>query len=114
MRKPKPVIIRNTKTIGKDEIILKGQKRITVDLRGDIHKVIVERGQVYALADAAMYSMKYMNGNRTLKKVVDKVMNDINLNGLDILDGKYKNYSMFTRHQLFYVLSRISNLKMVS
>ncbi len=113
MRKPKPIVVNNTKTIGKDEIILKGQKRITVDLRGDIHKVIVERGQVYALADAVKYSMKYMNGERTLKKVVDNVMNDINQKGLDVLDGKFKNYSMFTRHQLFYVLSRISNLEMI-
>ncbi len=114
LRKPKPILVKKTKTIGKDEIILKGQKRITVDLRGDIHKVIVERGQVYALADAVMCATKYMNGERSLKKVVDMVMNDISSKGLDVLGGRYKNYSMFTRHQLFYVLSRISNIEMIS
>ncbi len=112
-RVPKEFYVKKTKTIGKDEIILKGKKRITVDLRGDIHKTIVERGQVYALADAVVYATKYMNGKRTMKKIVDKVMNDISSNGLDVIGGKYKNYSMFTRHQLFYVLSHISAIEMV-
>ena len=111
-RKPKSAVFKKTKVIGKEEIILKGSKRINVDLRGDIHKVIVERAQVYALADAVVYASKYMNGKRGLKKIVDMVMNDIASNGLDILGRRYKNYSAFTRHQLFYVLSHISSLEM--
>ncbi len=111
-RKPKPMIIKKTKVIGKEDIILKGGKRITIDLRGDIHKVIVERAQIYALADAVIYAMKYMNGSRSMKKIVDLVMNDISSKGLDVIGGRYKNYSSFTRHQLFYVISHISALEM--
>jgi len=99
------------KPIGRDEISIKmGSRRTSIDLRGDIQKTLVEGSQVRAIGDAVIYSSRYMDGERTLRQVVDAVHRDTLDGGLDVIsrfDTPGQNdYVQFSRHQLFYALSR--------
>ncbi len=49
---------------------------------------IVERGQLRAIASAIVYAKEqYINGHRTLPEILDRVMADIESQGLDILSN---------------------------
>ena len=63
-----------------DEILF---GKTLVDL-GDVDQ-IVHMSQTRAISQAIHYAMQYMNGKRTLKEVVDRVIKDIDDNSLDIL-----------------------------
>ena len=59
---------------------------------GDVEQ-IVHMSQTRGIAHALHYAIRYMDGKRTLKEIVDRVMKDIDDNNLDILtppcDRKY-------------------------
>ena len=57
--------------------------RTSIDL-GDIEQV-VDISQTRAIGHAIAYATRYMDGNRTLRQVIFRVMADIDRQGLDIL-----------------------------
>ncbi len=92
------------RVIGMEEIRI--VKR-SADLRGDMQKILMERGQINALTDAVQYASRYMNGSRALEEIAAKVLEDIEGKGLDVIGGRIRNYSHFTRWQLIYCLNRL-------
>jgi len=118
-RIPQPVEMSGrikTKHSGRDEILIStDSKKVSIDLRGDIQKTLVEDSQVTALADAVVYSTRYMDGSRDLSSVVDQVMQDVHKHGVDVISRSslpgQRDYAEFTRYQLFYALSRFPLLE---
>jgi predicted ABC-class ATPase len=60
--------------------------RMKVDLN-DVEQLL-EAAQTKAIGRAIEYAKKYMDGEQTLKDVLEKVMSDISKEGLDLLDKK--------------------------
>jgi len=55
-----------------------------------------------------LYARKYMNGERTLKQVVDLVMADLEENGLDILSENISGYfAQFRSFELAFTFNRM-------
>lgn len=91
-------------------------KRVKIDLRGlGIRKALKEKAQVRALAYAVTYASRYADGKISLSEIVDKVLSDIKQYGIDIINSLREevhiNLAMFTKYQLFYVLSRLPTLR---
>ncbi len=118
-RRPKPIDLRGrikVKHSGRDEIVISlNRSKTTIDLRGDIQKTLVENSQVSAIGDAVVYASNYMDGERTMREVVESVCHDIQENGLDCISRfdipGQRDYAEFTPYQLFYALSRFPWLK---
>ncbi len=118
-RRPKSIDLRGrikVKHSGRDEIVVSVDRRkIVIDLRGDIQKTLVENSQVSALGDAVVYATRYMNGERTLREIVNLVHGDVVDKGLDCISRHttpgQRDYAEFTPYQLFYVLSRFPALQ---
>jgi predicted ABC-class ATPase len=73
---------------------------------------LVELSQTRALGFAINYAKIYMNGTETLKQVVDKIINDIEECGIDIIDKKISpNFACFRSHELAFVLNRMRGFK---
>ena len=92
------------KVIGMEEIRVEEKK---TDLRGDMQKILMEKGQINALADAVQYAGRYMDGRRSLQEIATMVVEDVEKNGLDVIGSKLRNYSGFTMWQLIYCLNRL-------
>ena len=55
-----------------------------------------------------LYARKYMNGEKTLKQVIDLVMADLEESGLDILSEKISGYfAQFRSFELAFTLNRM-------
>ncbi|HEY9611010.1 ABC-ATPase domain-containing protein [Allocoleopsis sp.] len=74
---------------------------------------IVERGQLRAIAFAIVYAKEqYINGHRTLPEILDRVMADIESQGLDILSNLPEgDLVLFRRFELAAALNRLRTLK---
>jgi predicted ABC-class ATPase len=74
---------------------------------------IVERGQLRAIASAIVYAKEqYINGRRTLPEILDRVMADIESQGLDILSNLPEgDLVVFRRFELAAALNRLRTLK---
>ncbi len=69
---------------------------------------LVELSQTKAIGFSMLYARKYMNGERTLKQVIDLVMADLEENGLDILSEKISGYfAQFRSFELAFTLNRM-------
>lgn len=75
---------------------------------------IVERGQLRAIASALVYAKEqYINGRSTVPEILDRVMTDIESQGLDILTNLPEgDLVMFRRFELAAALNRLRSLKM--
>ena len=74
---------------------------------------IVERGQLRAIASAIVYAKEqYINERRTLPEILNCVMADIELQGLDILSNLPEgDLVLFRRFELAAALNRLRTLK---
>ncbi|MGB7444279.1 MAG: ABC-ATPase domain-containing protein [Coleofasciculaceae cyanobacterium] len=74
---------------------------------------IVERGQLRAIASALVYAKEqYINGHSTVPEILDRVMMDIDSQGLDILTNLPEgDLVMFRRFELAAALNRLRSLK---
>ena len=74
---------------------------------------IVERGQLRAIAQAIIYAKRqYINERYTLPEILDRVMADIESQGLDVLtDMPEGDLVLFRRFELAAVLNRLRTLK---
>jgi predicted ABC-class ATPase len=69
---------------------------------------LIELSQTRAIGYAMIYARKYMDGERTLKQVMDLVMQDIEENGLDILSEKVSgHFAQFRAYELAFTLNRM-------
>jgi len=74
---------------------------------------IVERGQLRAIAFAIVYAKEqYINGRNTLPEILNRVMADIESQGLDILSNLPEgDLVLFRRFELTAALNRLRTLK---
>lgn len=74
---------------------------------------IVERGQLRAIASAIVYAKEhYINGRNTLPEILDRVMADIESQGLDILSNLPEgDLVLCRRFELAAALNRLRTLK---
>jgi predicted ABC-class ATPase len=74
---------------------------------------IVERGQLRAIASALVYAKQYyINGRNTLPEIIDRVMTDIESQGLDILSNLPEgDLVLFRRFEFAAALNRLRTLK---
>ncbi|MEA3372330.1 MAG: ABC-ATPase domain-containing protein [Campylobacterota bacterium] len=71
---------------------------------------LIELSQTKAVGSSMLYAKKYMNGERTLKQVIDLVMADLEKNGLDILSEKISgHFAKFRSFELAFALNRMSS-----
>ncbi|MBD0362619.1 MAG: ATPase, partial [Coleofasciculus sp. C3-bin4] len=74
---------------------------------------IVEKGQLRAIASAIVYAKEqYINGRRTLPEILNRVMADIESQGLDVLTYMPEgDLVLFRRFELAAALNRLRTLK---
>lgn len=106
----------------------RGNQRIKVGARGrheimfgrtDIDLLDVEQlvdpSQTNAIAQAIHYAVRYMDGKRTLKDVVSKVIEDVDNGGLDVLvPYSVGNLARFRELDLAAAINRMRTLKVNS
>jgi len=69
---------------------------------------LIELSQTKAIGFSMLYARKYMNGDRTLKQVIDLVMADIEENGLDIISENISgHFAQFRSFELAFALNRM-------
>ncbi len=84
--------------------------KFDVDL-SDVEQ-IAEAAQVQAIGHAIDYAKRYMNCETPLREVVERVMDDIDRTGLDVLDPKYVGHlAAFRGLDLAATLNRIRGLE---
>jgi predicted ABC-class ATPase len=89
-----------------DEILF-GKTRIDI---GDVDQ-IVHMSQTRGISHAIYYAMRYMDGKQTLKNVVDRVIKDIDDNGLDTLTPYVTgNIACFRGFELAAAINRMRSL----
>lgn len=75
---------------------------------------IVSVSQLKSIEKAVEYSMKYMDGKRTLRQVTSLLMLDIGRAGLDILGSNLSgSFTEFRKIELVSVLNRLKSLKVI-
>ncbi|MBH10511.1 MAG: ATPase [Candidatus Marinimicrobia bacterium] len=69
---------------------------------------IFELSQTKALGYALEYSRKYMDGIKTIREVVEKVMDDIEENGIDVINKRISgDFSCFRGLELAFTMNRL-------
>jgi len=72
---------------------------------------LVDVSQSRAIADAIYYAMQYMDGNRTLRQVLDAVCSDIEHTGLAVLNRiPLGHYASFRKLELAAAINRLRTL----
>ncbi len=72
---------------------------------------LVETGQLKAIAKALVYSKRYMDSSTTISDILDRVIADINSQGLDILTTlREGDLVLFRRFELAAALNRLRTL----
>lgn len=83
--------------------------RHTIDL-GAVEQ-LVDMSQTRAIGDAIYYAMRYMDGRRTLKNIVDAVLEDIGESSLDVLSPRpVGDYAVFRGFELAAAINRLRTL----
>ncbi|NQT92600.1 MAG: ABC-ATPase domain-containing protein, partial [Lentisphaerae bacterium] len=73
---------------------------------------LADTSQTRAIGDAIHYAVRYMDGTRTLREVVERVMADIEEEGLDILsDRPAGDYARFRGQELAAAINRLRTLQ---
>jgi predicted ABC-class ATPase len=77
---------------------------------------IVEAGQLRAIASAIVYGKEqYINGRRTLPEILDRVLTDLDSEGLDVLSTLPEgDLVLFRRFELAAALNRLRTLKVLA
>jgi predicted ABC-class ATPase len=89
-----------------DEILF---GKTLIDL-GDVEQ-IVHMSQTRGIAHALNYAIRYMDGKRTLKEIVDRVIDDINDSSLDILTSHVTgDIARFRSFELAAAMNRMRTL----
>ena len=92
-----------------DEILF---GRTTIDI-GDVEQV-VHPSQTRGMGQAIHYATQYMDGNRTLREVVDRVMKDIDDKNLDILSPHVTgDIARFRSFELAAAINRMRTLQVL-
>lgn len=74
---------------------------------------MVDMGQTKAIADAIYYATHYMQGNRTLKEITQKVLSDVEEKGFDVLDRVPSGeYVLFRPFELAGAINRLRSIRM--
>lgn len=99
----------------------KGKKDVKIRCKG-VHSILfgthhidlssveqlVDVSQTRAIGDAIYFSLKYMDGERTLQEVVELVFRDIQKEGLDVLSPRpVGDYASFQRLDLAAAINRL-------
>ncbi len=89
--------------------VLFGRETIGLDAVGQL----VSHCQTKALADALVYAReRYMRGERTLNEVLDLVIDDVRLGGLDVLSTRPAgDHAMFRKFELGATINRLRTLR---
>lgn len=75
---------------------------------------LVDTSQPSTIGDAIHYARRYMDGERTLKEVIDLVMKDISEKGLDALNTRpVGDYAEFRGIELACAMNRLRTLEVV-
>jgi len=102
----------------------KGRRKVKISSKGlqtivfGAHSVdlgaveqLVDVSQTRSIGDAIYYAMKYMDKRRTLKEVIDAVMEDVRGKGLDVLNPKpVGDYAAFRGLELAAAINRLRTL----
>ncbi|MBT6616047.1 MAG: ABC-ATPase domain-containing protein [Deltaproteobacteria bacterium] len=84
----------------------------TVDLT-DVEQII-ELTQTKTIAQALDYAKQYMDGKTSLRKVVERVIGDIEAQGLDILSDRISgHHAQFRRFELAFALNRLRGFEVL-
>jgi len=84
--------------------------RETIEFQ-DIEQV-VDSGQTKAIADSILYAKKYMYDNLSLREVAEKVLENIEKYGLDVLDPiPCGEYVLYRKQDFAAVINRLRTLK---
>ncbi|MFW6013664.1 MAG: ABC-ATPase domain-containing protein [Candidatus Nanoarchaeia archaeon] len=68
---------------------------------------LADESQTRAICNALVYATKYMDGKRQLSEIIEKVLDDIEQNSLDVLSHSLKgNFAMFRKLELAAALNR--------
>ena len=97
----------NIKNHGQETIQF-GQE--TIDLSAV--EQLIDQSQTRAIGAALQYAKGFMNGSRTVEEILNRVMQSIHENGLDVLDKrKPGDLAMFRRQELAAALNRLRTLR---
>lgn len=81
----------------------------TIDL-GSVEQ-LVDTSQTRAIGDAVHFATSFMDGSRTLRQVVERIMAEIDGQGLDVLGGRPAgDYARFRPHELAAAINRLRTL----
>ncbi|KAK1941796.1 hypothetical protein P3T76_006860 [Phytophthora citrophthora] len=81
-----------------------------VDLDLSCVEQIVEASQVRAIADAIQKARSFMNGERTLEEVLDKLDSEMDRTGLDAV-GFHNKSGFYTRPRKLELAAAINRLR---
>jgi predicted ABC-class ATPase len=86
----------------------------TTDIDCTAVEQIVSESQTRAIADAIWYAVQYMDGSATAAGVATRVMQDIEMQGLDILSSRKRgDYAAFRSLELLMAINRMRTLRVV-
>jgi len=69
---------------------------------------LIELSQTKALGYAMVHAKKYMDGKKTLREITERVIQDINDNGMDIISDRISgHFAMFRSLELAFTLNRL-------
>ncbi len=102
----------------------RGRKEVKISSRGvqsiefGTHEIdlgaieqLVDTSQTRTIGDAIYYAMHYMDGERTLKEIVDSVLKDVNEKGLDVISPRpVGDYAEFRGFELTAAINRLRTL----
>ncbi len=72
---------------------------------------LVDVSQTRAIGDAIQYATRYMDGTRTMKHIVGRVMNDLDRSGLDVLSTMPEGeYALFRGLEFAAAVNRLRTL----
>ena len=84
----------------------------TIDL-GSVEQ-LVDASQTRAIGDALHYATVFMDGNRTVRDVVERIMEEIGKHGLDVLSPRpVGDYARFRPQELAAAMNRLRTLSVV-
>ena len=76
---------------------------------------LIELSQTKAIGYAIDYAKRYMDGTKTLRDVVESVIEDINTNGLDVISERINgNFAEFRSFEMAFAINRLRGLKVLT
>ena len=81
----------------------------TIDLGGV--EQLADASQTRAIGDAIYYATRYIDGERTLRQIIDGVLRDVSSKGLDVLSPRpVGDYAVFRALELGAAMNRLRTL----